>query len=133
MDELKEKIPKYKLLELEIEHLKKLHKLTSGACGNCEEFQNKKSQCCAPIACDFSELSAHALGYTPTPTNHPTLRYMGEKGCVIPPQYRPHCTSYVCASILRDNKYNNEYEKLKEKAISKELSEIMSFIIKNYI
>ncbi|MET0465267.1 MAG: hypothetical protein ABW007_19050 [Chitinophagaceae bacterium] len=69
----------------------------------------KPNRCCDPHYCAIAKQSAIDFGGTPPePTGHPTLPYMGEKGCIMPPHYRHLCTAHVCSmnsvGIIEDPK-----------------------------
>lgn len=41
---------------------------------------------------------------------------MGEKGCVVPPEHRPFCATFVCPPHLKtDRKFRREYARLRAK------------------
>lgn len=52
--------------------------------------------CCSPEYCDMAEEIALANDVTLEPTGHPTLKFMGATGCIVPPHLRPLCTLHTC-------------------------------------
>lgn len=52
--------------------------------------------CCSPEYCDMAEEIAAEAGVTLTRTDHPTLKFMGPKGCIVEPHLRPLCTLHTC-------------------------------------
>jgi hypothetical protein len=82
--------------------------------------------CCSPEYCDFAEEFAREHGETLQATNHPRLKFMGEKGCIIPPHLRPLCTLHTCdignlGFHRSDPKWTKKYFELREQ-IEKELA-----------
>lgn len=55
--------------------------------------------CCSPEYCGMAQEVAQeewGVDITHLKTNHPTLPFMGEQGCVVPPHFRPLCTLHTC-------------------------------------
>lgn len=55
-----------------------------------------------------------------TPTNHPSLKFMGPTGCIVEPHWRPLCTFHTCAVNgigfkFNDEAWNKKYFKLRKK------------------
>jgi len=64
--------------------------LTRPKCGECRSPMS----CCDPMYCDMAdEISLGKIAKT----GHPTLKFMGPGGCVVPPHLRPLCTLHVCS------------------------------------
>lgn len=88
-----------------------IQKLTSKAC------QKDGFGCCTKFACTASEVELRLLGIEIEKTDNPDLPYMGPNGCVIPPEYRPSCTMYVCPPHREDRKFRREYDRLFNKIV----------------
>lgn len=57
-----------------------------------------KHSCCSAEYCEMSR--QYALEKYDTiliDKNHPTLPFMTDKGCIVPPHMRPWCTLHVCS------------------------------------
>lgn len=87
----------------------KMKKLTSSRCAK-DGFD-----CCSKFFCKVSEIEMKALGYHIDKTDNPEIPYMGPNGCVIPPEYRPGCTMYVCPKHLDDRTFRREWESRRKK------------------
>jgi hypothetical protein len=52
-------------------------------------------------------------------TGHPKLPFMSKDGCTVEPHLRPLCTLHVCSinsmGFDKDNKFNKQYFKLRQK------------------
>ena len=73
--------------------------LTRPKClGECPE----PGGCCRPDYCSQAEARALAFGIHLPRQPHPTLPYMGEEGCVVPPYLRPLCAVHICEFHLLD-------------------------------
>jgi hypothetical protein len=75
--------------------------------------------CCDPVYCELAKETAIRAGVTIKETDHKTLPFMGENGCVVPPYLRPLCTLHTCTinSLGFDPKdldWTNRYFKLRE-------------------
>lgn len=93
--------------------IRQVQKLTELKCQTCPT--REPYRCCDRTFCDLAEQGAKALGYTPQKTDHPDLPYMGPKGCVIPAEYRPGCSTYVCFHHLEDREFRREYNRKMQK------------------
>ncbi len=95
-----------------IEKYRAIAELTQPRCmGGCPE----PGGCCRPQYCLLAETRARQFGKTLPPQNHPTLRYMGPEGCVVPPHLRPLCAVHVCEFHVRqDAAFGEEYLALRE-------------------
>lgn len=67
----------------------------------------------------MAEQIATSQGVTLTPTEHPTLKFMGPTGCVVEPHLRPLCTLHTCAINgagfkAGDDEWNRKYFALRE-------------------
>lgn len=88
---------------------KKLSDLCVEACKNCNDPEPYR--CCDKMFCNIV-----AKTYKGEQPNIGGLPFMGEKGCVVPPDQRPMCTGFVCPDLLADRGFRREYERLCEKA-----------------
>ena len=52
--------------------------------------------CCSPEYCEMAAEFASENGIVLKRTEHPTLKFMSSKGCVVPPHLRPLCTLHTC-------------------------------------
>jgi hypothetical protein len=99
-----------------IERLKRKYEqiaeMTRPKClGECPE----PGACCQPGYCDFAEQRAAQFGVALTPQPHPTLRFMGPAGCVVPPYLRPLCSVHVCEPhVLHGGDFAQAYFALRE-------------------
>ena len=92
----------------------KVQQLTAAACQKC--VTDEPYRCCSTEFCQAVEAGLKAVGKEFPKTSHPTLQYMGEKGCMVPPELRPGCSGYVCISVLeKDRNFRREYERLHKK------------------
>ncbi len=86
----------------------------------CESGCRVPQSCCSPEYCLMAiEIASENWGIDlePLRTDHPTLPFMGSKGCVIEPHFRPDCTLHVCcinSMALRPGypKWTKKYFKL---------------------
>src|SRR4051812_9330203 len=86
-----------------------LYKFTYNQCGDCAE-----TDCaCKDIICQHVEEQAHKKGIHLERTGH-RLRFIGCKGCVVPPHLRETCTIYLCEKAQAKPTFDKaRYEKLK--------------------
>lgn len=93
-----------------------LYPLTNDACARC----TKPYSCCRPPFCRAVAAGLRATGRpVPEPTGHPSgLPFMGERGCIIPPELRPLCTVYACETEphTQTRDYKRVLEREREKA-----------------
>ncbi len=83
--------------------LKRLSDLTSPHCQNCPT--DLEYRCCDKVFCEAARHFMEKLKVEiPKNTDHKSLPFMGEKGCILPPHHRPICAGYVCAGHLRKNR-----------------------------
>ena len=63
-------------------------------CGSCRLPRS----CCSPEYCEMAMEYAKEwdVDLKPLITNHPTLKFLGESGCVVQPHLRPLCTFHTC-------------------------------------
>lgn len=52
--------------------------------------------CCSPEYCQMAREVAKEWGVELDETDHPTLPFMGDNGCVVAPHLRPMCTIHTC-------------------------------------
>ena len=74
-----------------------MYELTEPLCSKC----TIPYSCCSPEYCGLAiEWARDKWGQDITPLiqKHPTLPFMGETGCVLPPHFRPLCTLHVCST-----------------------------------
>lgn len=62
-------------------------------------------------------MEAKALGYEPKRVAD-DIPFLGEKGCVIPAEFRPGCTMYVCPVHLENRKFRRQWDKHRQKVLS---------------
>lgn len=63
----------------------------------CASECNIPQSCCDSMYCDITKQWAkEQYGVELTPTQHPTLPFMGPHGCIVEPHLRPLCTLHVC-------------------------------------
>lgn len=87
--------------------------LTNAKCGTCKAEGHKKTRCCDKVFCDVVAAGLERAGMPAiAPTGHPTIPFMGEKGCVVPPELRPGCSGYVCREHLSDRTFRRRWAKL---------------------
>jgi hypothetical protein len=102
--------PRYRQLWRRKELLyKALYDFTYGQCGFCVQ-----SGCaCKDRICQHVEEQAGKRGYKFEHTGH-QLRFIGVKGCVIPPHLRETCTIYLCEKAQKKSEFDQaRYAKLK--------------------
>ncbi len=87
----------------------------------CLEQCPEPGGCCAPQYCDLAEMRAGEFGVTLPEQVHPTLKFMGASGCIVPPFLRPLCAVHVCESQLREDPgFAQGYQALREEVCSLE-------------
>lgn len=74
--------------------------------------------CCSPEYCDMAEDRAKEFGVILQLQDHPTLKFMGQNGCTVPPYLRPLCTLHTCAINSfgfkpGDDKFTKKYFRLR--------------------
>lgn len=82
--------------------------------------------CCSPEYCELAEDIAEEywkIDLSQMRTEHPTLPFMGPKGCVVPPHLRPSCTLHTCAVNglgykPGDDIWNQRYTELRERIVT---------------
>lgn len=76
--------------------------------------------CCGRMHCDIAKETAKQLwNIDLIPTDHPTLPFMSDKGCTVPPHLRPMCTLHTCSINSLgfkkgDIRWTQKYFKLRE-------------------
>jgi hypothetical protein len=65
--------------------------------GECAHSCRRPHSCCSREYCAMALEIAFMDGVILEVTSHPTLPFMGENGCTVPPHYRPNCTLHTCA------------------------------------
>lgn len=86
-----------------------LYEFTFGQCGFCVQ-----SGCaCKDRICQHVEEQNARRGVKVETTGH-ALRFIGPKGCVVPPHLRETCTIYLCEKAQSKSDFDKRrYEKLK--------------------
>lgn len=86
---------------------REIHDLTHRACETClDPARRTPYRCCDPVACANAKRWMDLKGVTVSPTNHPTLPYMGEGGrCILDIRLRPLCTMHMCGDPYADPRY----------------------------
>ena len=93
---------------------KKLGEITCGKCSTCPVAE--KHRCCDKMFCSMVEAALRVKGIpVPEKPNVGGIPFMGEKGCVVPPELRPYCTGFVCAPHFSDRDFRREYDRLIQK------------------
>lgn len=106
----------------EIDLYQEMAQLTLPKCVECPNLLPHR--CCDKLYCDFAAHLANLNGVElPPPTGHPTLTYMGENGCVVPPHLRPICTVHVCSMNSMGFLYNKTGEGMFDRVIDIEGTE----------
>lgn len=95
---------------------KKLSELTLSKCQTC--VSPDKYRCCDKLFCDAVEKNLIKQNIKIEKPNVENIPYMGEKGCVVPPELRPLCTGFACPDHFDDRKFRREYDRLVEKVNS---------------
>ena len=75
------------------------------------------TRCCHKAFCDAANWFMQKTNVKNMPiTIDKDLPYMGNKGCVLPPEHRPICSTYVCPGILKnDRQLRKPWQRLKAK------------------
>lgn len=96
---------------------------TVSKCGQCRA----PYQCCHESHCEVTrQFALEEFGVTLEPTGHPTLPFMGEKGCVVEPYLRPICAVHVCENhLMAFGDWVDEYWKLRE-TLEEKLMEVIN-------
>lgn len=96
------------LLKRKEQIFNELYRFTSAQCGECEQ-----SGCaCKDSICAHVEDVNLKRGVKIERTPH-ALRFIGCKGCVVPPHLRETCTLYLCEKAQRKPDFDRDrYEKL---------------------
>ncbi len=97
----------------------------------CASVCRAPHSCCSPEYCDMAEERAEEFGVEILRTDHPTLKFMGSSGCVVPPYLRPLCTLHTCAINSfgfkpGDPKWSAKYFKLRDKITLEENEKVDS-------
>lgn len=90
----------------------KMHELTKNYCGSCNMCQGEKYRCCDKVFCDIVDHGLQKMGIKISKVNS-EVPFMGESGCIVPPEYRPFCSGYICPDILHnDRDFRRKWTKL---------------------
>lgn len=96
-----------------------IHELTHAACESCPDpLRQVPHRCCDALACANARRWASIKGVTLEDTGHPTLPFMGEKGCVVDIMLKPICTMFCCDTT--DCANSERYRELKRRIIELE-------------
>lgn len=93
--------------EQTVKNLRKLAEITGDKCSSCVTMS--PTRCCDAFFCSLAKKEMDALGVSIPEVPGSELPYMGPLGCVVPPEYRPGCTGFVCPPHLSDDKFKSEY------------------------
>ncbi len=106
------------------ELFKQMADLTKKQCEkDCRSLTGHIGSCCSWEYCESAiNIAKRDYGVDLVPTNHPSLKLMGENGCVAEPYFRPLCTLHICDRSLMDLKFSEEYFDLREKLMKKFLT-----------
>lgn len=90
-----------------------LYELTFNSCGMCVE-----SGCaCKDRICGHVEDQAAKRGVQLTRGDHPSLRFIGPRGCTVAPHLRETCTIYVCSKAQEKPGFDHTtYRRLRDVA-----------------
>jgi hypothetical protein len=92
---------------------RKLAVLTGTKCGTCAPASAAPYRCCDAIFCEATADELVAAGEAlPNAPNIRGMMFMGEHGCVLSPEQRQFCTSYVCPKHLQDRVFRRDYQRL---------------------
>jgi hypothetical protein len=93
----------------------KVAKLTEPYCKQCSS--PNQYRCCDRFFCSLATITMKNLGVEPPKeTGNAIAPYMGDRGCVVSPEYRPICSGFVCgAHLVKDRKLRREWARLNRK------------------
>lgn len=96
--------------------LRAIAALTEPKCSACPT--KDKHRCCSQAFCQAVAQGMARAGLREIPrTDHPTLMFMGENGCIVPPEHRPGCSGYVCRDHLEDRAFRRKWERLHDRFV----------------
>lgn len=95
-----------------VANLKEIARLTGTKCGQC--VTPSRHRCCDAYFCGLAREEMRALGVHVNQIEDAELPYMGPFGCILPPEYRPGCTVFVCPPHLADKTFRRKYLSLLE-------------------
>lgn len=95
-----------------VNSLRDIAALTAPKCATCPSMKTAPHRCCDKAFCDIVKAGMERAGLPAIPTTGHQIPYMGEHGCVVPPEYRPGCAGYVCDEHLRDRSFRREWMRL---------------------
>jgi hypothetical protein len=109
VDTLRDSLRYQHIYRRKIRFYRELYEFTFGQCGFCVE-----SGCaCKDRICQHVEEQAAKQDIRLERTTH-ALRFIGPKGCIVPPHLRETCTVYLCGQAQKKTDFNHaRYEKLK--------------------
>ena len=99
-----------------VELYQQMYEMTLPECKSCRV----PLSCCDEMYCRLAEDWAAEFGVKLEPTGHPTLKFMGQNGCTVPPHFRPNCTLHTCdmnslGFKRKDLKWTEKYFELRER------------------
>jgi hypothetical protein len=103
-----------------IQAYREIAKLTGDKCATCRIACVAKNRCCSPEYCQIAlDLMKERGVIPPIKTEHPTLMFMSDTGCLVPPEHRPLCSLHHCdingvGAFRNDPKSTERYYKLRE-------------------
>lgn len=77
--------------------LRKLSKITAPLCATCPTAGGEPTRCCSRDFCEIADKQARLVGHAQDRVND-AVPFLGPNGCVMPPEYRPGCTGFLCPS-----------------------------------
>ena len=78
--------------------------------------EDETYRCCDSVFCAVVDDHLNQVGIKISKTDNPSLPFMGPDGCVVPPELRPFCSTYVCPDRLKgDRKFRREYQRIRAK------------------
>jgi len=100
----KEYMENKKLIE-QIERLStELYSMTRTRCLECS-FKECKN-CCDNAFCKLNDIFLQTIDRHYGIHEKRDPKYLGNNGCIIPPEHRPLCSIYICASLFDNEKFD---------------------------
>lgn len=88
-----------KLLPKTIQAARGCASLTAIACAQCPE--QPETRCCSALFCELTAAGLRALELPePGRPGRFGIPFLGEAGCVVAPEHRPFCATFVCPAWL---------------------------------
>jgi hypothetical protein len=91
---------------------RRLADITGKKCAGCPATDTYR--CCDKMFCQLNIMYLNAKKLPiPEQPGVGGIPFMGNTGCVVPPEYRPYCTAYVCPPHFQaDRDFKREYDRL---------------------